>query len=315
MKHAVWLAAMLLSCASDDAPANQLRGVRILATSADKPFAKPGESVTLNVLAVDGRQARTAPMRTFFFPELCANPERDDAQKCFATLARAYPLRTNLDAELKQGASAEMVLPGDIIAAHAEVRGGEPYGIAFAFVMACAGHVERALPSDGFPGAPPFGCFDAQGQLLGKDDYVFAHVRILSYAALRNANPVLESVSLGGNVIGQNGFSLTRCAEGDERNCAKAAIDVQLTEDSQEPDLTSGPPGAGFREQVWVSYFVTAGKMESDLSIIFDPQEGKLPKTANGLFTKDGAGAQTLYAVAHDNRGGVSWRQVSFTIQ
>jgi hypothetical protein len=190
-------------------------------------------------------------------------------------------------------------------------------------VIACAGHIERIEYRSASAFTPPFGCFDEQGQLLSKDDYVFAHARILAYADLRNANPVLDVVTVNGKALDQSGFSLSRCFESDERNCTKSKVDAQIAASAQELDFANGPAGSGsnvrerVREQLWVSYFVTSGKMESDLSVIYDAQDGKLPKTENGLFVKEGAGAGagTLYAVAHDNRGGVSWRQFPFTIQ
>jgi hypothetical protein len=323
MKHALFLALLLLACADTEPPANQVSGVRILATSADKPFAKPGESVTLNVLAVDGRATQTAPMRTYFLPVPCVNPERDDVEKCFATLAKNYPIRTNLNARFVEGPTVTLALPNDIIDTHAPAPFGLPYGIAYGFVIACAGHIERIEYKDTSAFTPPFGCFNEQGELLSKDDYVFAHARVLAYADLRNANPVLDVVTVNGKALDESGFSLSRCFESDERNCTKSKVDAQIAESAQELDFTSSPAGSGSivqeREQLWVSYFVTSGKMESDLSVIYDAQDGKLPKTENGLFVKDGTGTATragmLYAVAHDNRGGVSWRQFPFTIQ
>jgi hypothetical protein len=236
------LLTLLLACASDEPPANQVTGIRILATSADKPFAKPGESVTLSVLAVDGRATRTAPMRTFYLPTLCVNPLRDEVEKCFTNIAAQYPARTNLNAQLTEGASATFTLPDSVIAAHTPARGGLPYGIAFGFVIACAGHVERLETTNGFAGAPPLGCFNDQGQLLGKDDYVFAHARMLAYAELRNANPVLDAVTVDGKVLDEKGFTLARCTESDERNCTKVKLDARVPEAAQEPDFTSGPP-------------------------------------------------------------------------
>jgi hypothetical protein len=311
----ILLALLLLGCADTEPPANQVTGIRILATSADKPFAKPGESVALSVLAVDGRATRTTPMRIFYVPTLCVNPLRDDVEQCFANIANQYPTRTNLNMQLTEGASATFSLPADILATHPPARGGLPYGIAFGFVIACAGHVERLESTNGFTSAPPFGCFNEQGQLLGKDDYVFAHARMLAYAELRNANPTLDAVSVDGKVLDEKGFTIARCSENDERNCTKVKVDARVPEAAQEPDFSSGPPGSNTREQVWVSYFVTAGKMETDLSVLYDPEDGRLPKTENGLFVKDGSGAHTLFAVVRDNRGGATWRQFPFTIQ
>jgi hypothetical protein len=317
-KHTAALLAAALAttaCASDEAPANQLSGVRILATSSDKPFAKPGETVNVEVLAVDARSTKISPMQTYFFPKLCINPIRDEAAKCLAELAKDYPVRTKLDAQLTAGTRAAFVLPENLIASHPPPRAGLPYGVAFAFVIACAGHVERLESTDGYGEAPPFGCFNEQGQLQDKDQYVFSYARVFGYDFLRNENPTLTTLSVDGRAADSTGFTVTRCTETDDTKCAKTKLDAQVPEAAQEPDPSGGPPGSNAREQIWVSYFVTGGKMESDLSVLYDPQDGKLPKTENGLFAKQGAGGQTVYVVVRDNRGGVSWRQFPFTIQ
>jgi hypothetical protein len=313
------LALFGIGCASDEAPANQLLGVRILATRADKPFARPGESVNLEVLAVDGRRAQKSPMKTFFLPTLCVNPERDDPQKC--PVPTEYEVGTNLNSQLVEGATYTITLPESILATHPPAPGADlPYGIAFVTVIACAGHVERLLPGARFPKAPAFACFNEQGEQLSKDDYVVAHARVLGYQDLRNANPVLDGLTVDGKLLEDKGFSVPRCKESDDRNCTTVKIDALIPEMTQEIDTSVGGAGnqaAPIREQIWVSYFVTGGKMENDLSVIYDAQSGKLPTTRNGLFVRDTEtlSTHTLYAVAHDNRGGVSFRQIPFTLQ
>jgi hypothetical protein len=66
--------------------------VRIFASSADKPYAQPGESVTVRVLAYDGRPvvARAADtMAVTWLPIVCDDPASDAYYNCFRPSAGA----------------------------------------------------------------------------------------------------------------------------------------------------------------------------------------------------------------------------------
>jgi hypothetical protein len=302
------------ACANDFEQAHQVTGVRVLATQSDKPYAAPGESVTLQALAVDARSNASTRMRTLFFPAPCVNPERDDVTKCLARLADAFPVRTNLDAQLLAADSASFTVPADIIETHGPSLGGPPFGVMFTFFIACAGHVERLEKTANYPDQPSFGCFDAGGNLLNSDDYVFAHARTYAYRGLRNENPELEGITFDDVPVEAQGFRFARCTESDERQCKKRYLNAKVADSAQELDPTSGPPGQALREQVWVSYFVTGGKMENDLNVLFDSRTGRLANTRNGIFAKGSSGPKTLYVVLRDSRGGASWKQFPFTI-
>src|SRR6185369_13336550 len=98
------LAAATLSACSDDlAPANQLSGIRILATRAEPAYARPGETVMLETLAVDARPDRPEPMRISYVPTVCLNPQPDDPTSCYPALRAAFPAHTDLDAQLAAG--------------------------------------------------------------------------------------------------------------------------------------------------------------------------------------------------------------------
>jgi len=304
-------------CSDDLAPANQLSGVRILATSVDIPYARPGETVTLETLAVDARADRPEPMRISYLPTVCFNPEADDPTSCYAALIAAFPARSNLDAELVAGERFTVRLPDDVIATAAPAKSGPPRGIGFAFVLACAGHVERLepdAPDVQYPTRPPFGCFDGAGTQLGKDDFVFGFVRLYAFTDLRNDNPAIDALSYQGEVVGPTGFSIAHCAEADFDECPKTYLDTRALDSAQEPDPAATTPARTYREQVWVSYYVTGGKMEDDLTVLYDSVNGKLPDSKDGITAASPVGDYTLYAVLRDNRGGVSWKIVPFKI-
>ena len=57
--------------------------VRILASSADQPYAAPGADVNLQVLAYDGRSSQPEPMTIYWLPFVCENPADDAYYACF----------------------------------------------------------------------------------------------------------------------------------------------------------------------------------------------------------------------------------------
>jgi len=307
-------AAAFSACSDDLAPANQLAGIRILATRAEPAYARPGETVTLETLAVDARPARPEPMRISYVPAVCFNPEADDPTSCYPALRSAFPAHTNLDAQLAAGATFAVTLPDDVIASAAPARTGPPRGIGFVFVVACGGHVERLEPDPGYPTRSPLGCFDGDGNPLGKDDVVFGFARIYAFTELRNANPAIDALTYEGAVIDPAGFELERCTAGNDDDCTKTYLDAQVPAAAQEPDPAATTSARAYHEQVWVSYYVTGGKLEHDLSILYDSVTGKVADSKDGITAASPPGDYTLYAILRDNRGGVSWKTVPFKI-
>jgi hypothetical protein len=47
----------------------------------------------------------------------------------------------------------------------------------------------------------------------------------------------------------------------------------------------------------------------SDTVILFDPVAGRLTGTGDDFYPPQAAGAYRLWAVVHDNRGGVTWQE------
>src|SRR5271156_576197 len=68
-------------------------GIRILASGASKPYANPGDTVAIQVLAYDGRSAAQrdggAAMQIYWLPFLCKDPPQDAYYSCFPQFASA----------------------------------------------------------------------------------------------------------------------------------------------------------------------------------------------------------------------------------
>jgi hypothetical protein len=180
-------ASAWLSCAPggfrDEALVQQ---VRILAGAGDPPYVKPGQPVSVNVLAYDGRPAnpQNEPMQLYWVPALCTDPPGDAYYACFAQFAQAArgdagagagvdggveggmggSSGTGLGGLLQPGKAIPLptgtcdagtcsytlpeTMPSDAVTGHTTVAGTRvPYGMGIVFNIACAGHIE-ALPLD-----------------------------------------------------------------------------------------------------------------------------------------------------------------------
>ena len=307
---------LLAACQSDLPPASLVAGVRILATRADLPYAAPGESVSLQALVADGRADPSRPLQVYWLPTPCLNPAGDAYYNCYPSFGGTFAPGVDLSSQLTAGEHLGITLPADALSSsipHAGVS--DPYGLAFVVLAACAGTLEyRPAPAGQSPLTTPFVCLDTSGAELGPSDFVFAFTRIYVYADRRNANPVIDHLTFGGAPIDPTaGLSFSHCTASDESKCATTDLDIVVPEQSWELDPGSqGPSGSTAHEAIWVDYYVTAGHVGDDAMVLFDAHSGRASSTKDAYEPPLSAGPGTLWAVVHDNRGGVSWLQVPF---
>jgi hypothetical protein len=165
-------------------PASKVDSVRLFAVKADKPYAKPGETVTLEALFTDARKAKPQPAKLYWIPVLCLNPKDDLYYLCFAPPGdggkqagntRLVPVGPLADAGAAAAADAGADGGAGALAGSnpfnsiptgvdlgpflpqgptfsfripddsvKEREGSEPYGLAIIFNILCAGRVEFA---------------------------------------------------------------------------------------------------------------------------------------------------------------------------
>jgi len=311
--------------------------VRILASSATEPYAKPGDAVTVQVLAYDGRPMKPAPMQVSWFPLQCDNPTDDAYYACFEQFGALSSAdaggagRPTADAGASAGAGAlslvagqdltpfltpgpnmTVIIPPSIIASHPPVAGSSPYGLVILFNFACAGHLEFTPPSssNANPQQVPIGCFDSNGNALGPDDFVFGFTRIYVSDTVTDTNPVITEVDSpdapdGGLKVSQG----TTIAPLNVASCS-----------SKCPKIPIGPviqtPAAG--REVWVDFFSTAGTFNSDARLLYSAttgSEGPPSTTDTSFYAPPDAGAQLLWMVVHDDHNGASWVTVPVEVQ
>lgn len=315
-------AALVAACAAacmppSFEPPSKVRSVRILAARADKPYAKPGAEVNMELLAVDGRPEPSVPMQVYWLPGACFNPPGDRYYACFAGLDQVFVPGMDLGPRLREGPEFSFVMPDDIIETHVGDRGSAPYGLAVVFAIACAGRVQYVpQPANGSPDAVPFGCFDVSGTRLSARDFVFSYSLIYSFEDRTNENPEIESLTFRGKPVDlEQGIEVGRCTESEVEDCPENAFDVTVPRSSHEVDHNSlDAQGRTLREQIYVKYYMTGGQAVNDTVILYDPREGRLSDTDKGFFAPRDAGQYRLWAVVHDNRGGVNWWEVPMTV-
>lgn len=331
----VTLAALLAwACGGDFDPVTAVKGVRVLSSKTDKPYARPGERVKVELLALDGRENPPRPMQISWLPAPCINPLGDAYYACFSTFASlaaaagggsgqgsgsaAGLIRpgVNISPFLPHGRTFSFVLPDDIIETHPVIDGtGERYGLAIAFFIACAGHIELLEREDINPQSLPVGCFDDEGNRLGADDYVFGFSRVYAYDTITNANPKIEALVIDGERFDPNDGLVFSPCPGD--GCKKHEIDVVVPESVQEvaEQTPTEASGQRSRELVWTAYFATGGEFESPSRLIFDPTRGAVGKTENEFEPPAKLGPGRLFIIIHDNRGGADWVSIPFVVR
>ena len=204
-----------------------------------------------------------------------------------------------------------IVIPSDIITKRAP--GVEPYGLAYVLFMACAG-TPRLVPTVA-PGKLPFGCFDADGRELGADDFVIGYTSMYVFDDRSNQNPVVDDVlfdsaSLAGSTTDETLVPhVPSCKESDRTKCPKhtlkPVINRALT-DELDPSARS-PDDQPLREQAWVNYYITAGELKSSVRLVNDATQGWNEKNEAEYTAPVEPGPVRVFAVVHDNRGGVAW--------
>jgi hypothetical protein len=319
-------AVAVVGCSSDNfASAAKVDSVRLLASQVDAPFAREGETVTLRVLAVDGRASPAVPMQVFWFPAPCINPSGDDYFECFSAYDPAangtgpgpggIPRATGLDLTpfLATGDMFSFTMPSGVIASHPLVAGTRyRYGVAIAFVVACAGHVELVRRDPGNSQASPIACVNAEHVPVDSADYAIGFVRVYAYDSLRNQNPVIDRLTYGGAAVQPSvGIAAPHCTAGNENDCPKTDLDTSVPEASDELNpLDVDSNGNPRREQIWVDYYTSTGQLADDGRVLYDPIQGPLRGTATSFQAAQQPARGTLWVVVHDNRGGTAWESV-----
>lgn len=236
------IAALLafVACGPGFDPQSKIDSVRLFVIKADKPYTKPGETVTLEALYTDARKEKTRPLKNYWIPAVCLNPRDDLYFLCFLPQgvdggARFIP--GGVDGSAPDGGGAGAFGGGGATGADAGPggflsqiptgvdlgpflpqgntfsftmptdavqprQGSGPYGLAVVFNLLCAGKVilVERDPAGG-PQQVPLQCVDEENQKLPPSDYVIGISRVYSYDTKTNTNPSIEKITFDGKDV------------------------------------------------------------------------------------------------------------------
>ena len=85
---------------------------------------------------------------------------------------------------------------------------------------------------------------------------------------------------------------------------------------SIEPDAISKQAyGRDYEEQMWINYYTTGGTLRTDVRLLNDATTGLNDEFHTQYWPTLEPGPVTLWAVVHDNRGGVGWARGTIWIR
>ena len=370
-----WLcAASAFGCAPTMESPTEIQTLRILGVQKDKPYALPGEDVTLTMLWHDGSfpgehevtEDGTPRKVNIVWLGGCLNPPGDAYSGCYEQYQGAFAADDGMSsASGMASANAITVGNGPTFTVHipTDAENGAPvlhpsadpklpsYGLSYVFFALCAGNVGAG--DEHFP----ISCADKDGRKLGPDDFVVGYSAIYFFAPskdgtpYRNTNPVTDGLHFGPEDVSdatclsatadndclggcdesgcrnpppvevdctdENPRCVPRCADdGDPNKCPPTNLRLNIESSTFEKDQVNNEAyGRDYGEQMWIDYYSTRGKFHSATKLLNDATTGYNDVNGTQFYAPNVPGNVLLWAVIHDNRGGVSWAGTTLSIQ
>jgi len=341
---AAFLSLFFLGCGPDFDPPSELHSLRVLAVQKDVPYAQPGDTVNLQMLWQDGSPLAGPERQIAVAWSLpCFDPPGDLYYACFSQ-PDAFGGMPKQDKDNPERSSFEV--PLDIISRRPPPADGSKnpaYGISYVFFTLCAG--ELTFLKNQVDNALPIGCQDKSGKLLGADDFVAGYTSVYSFEGFSNNNPVIEGFEFRGNSLPaclsedclplagsapavdfdcddpeQSARCVPTCAEdGDPASCTgyafRPTIDKDDPRNQDQDDVSVQLLGHEVGEQMWIDYYTDAGGFKSPVRLLNDATAGWNGDYGTEFYAPKQPGLSRIWAVAHDNRGGMAWSGITLKVQ
>ena len=341
-------AFLALGCGPEFDPPSEIVGLRVLGVQKDQPYAQPNQDVELSLLYHDGIAGDQAAPRPISIAWLtgCWNPPADSYAGCFVQFASgdlgAVGLEFGNRVSLRTKPAPIQPRPAP----------NPDYDLGYVFFAVCAGTI--SLDTESGEGLP-IRCRDESGRDLGSKDFVVGFTAIYVFAdrsdgtPYQNQNPAVTGFSLGGRALSQEqscvgDACLAACTEVgceqpqvSEVNCEEEGAPClpRCKEDGDpidcpgydirplyslampaEPDQVSNDTyGRSNTEQMWINYYATRGAVKSDARLLNDATKQYNRDFGTEFYAPSTPGPVRVWAVVHDNRGGMSWAGATLYIQ
>jgi len=335
----------LLGCGPDFDPPSELHSLRVLGVQKDVPYAQPDSDVNLQMLWQDASPLAGAdrPIQIAWSPG-CYDPPGDLYYACFSDKNlfgdmlvpdRAHPEHSTVH------------IPEDIISRKGPVTDGSknpPYGLTYVFFAACAGTLTLLPNASGT--AFPVGCQGPNG-LLGADDFVAGYTSIYSFSGFSNNNPKIAGFEFRGQPVPEGAFCIGEdcqaragsepaqdfncddsdkgalcvpaCSDDGDSSCTgyglRPTIDKNDPANQDKDDVSVALLGRDVGEQMWINYYTDAGGFKSSVRLLNDATNGWNDDYGTDFYAPKKTGPLRIWAVAHDNRGGMAWAGITLKVQ
>lgn len=290
------LAGLLLpACGAEFDPGTQVDSLRVLAVRADSPFVHPGDTVRLQALSHDPAERpiswawAACPSPAGSRVEDCLNQVRDLAGGGELPL---LGMGEGLDA-------VDVPVPADALEGiPIEARQQSLAGVVS---VACPGNLEVLNVAERIP----FRCTDREsGEELGLHDMVVGIKRLFLRETEQNQNPVIDNVLFDGEVWPSDEVKeVDACvtAKFAYDDCKGQAHDIATVVSPDSFEAGVDEFGRDFSESLVVQHYNTDGIFEDEVRIAEEPETTWVARSGSSGSTV------TLWFVARDDRGGVSW--------
>lgn len=337
-----------LGCGAEFDPPTEVKSLRILGVSKDRSYALPGDQVNLTMAWHDGSpKLASDPTRRISIAWLagCVNPPGDLYATCFSDGSNVIVPGF--------GPDFRVTIPPDIISSRPPPQDPkqQPYGLSYVFFAACAGTLDlnggpefpmrcldaagKTLGSDDFvAGYTAIYVFspkaDGEPFLNQNPDvtgFVSQNEDVTDVACLGDTcrgacdetgceNRAPDEVDCGPDAP-HTKLCIPACKDdGDPVECTGYHVRPVIDPSSAEYDEVSNASyGNAYTEQMWISYYSTKGGLKSATKLLNDATSGWNADFGTDFYPPKTPGPVQIWAVVHDNRGGVSWSGITVQVQ
>jgi hypothetical protein len=212
------------------------------------------------------------------------------------------------------------------------------------FFAVCAGTIsfdmDAAANTTG-SGGLPIRCLDADGQPLGSEDFVVGYSSIYSFEDAANQNPTYSVDADGKTQFEVAGEPLVAdcvgdacqgaaavdvdcdreparcveaCADDGDQSCPAIDVKPAIEQIVEQNDVSTKLFGTPTSEQMWVNYYVDRGGI-SEVRLVNDTNTGWNEKYRGQLRAPKDPGPLQIWAVVHDNRGGMEFTRITLGVK
>jgi hypothetical protein len=252
MKRLALTLLALSACSSDFDPGSRVTKLRLLAVRADAPFARAGETVTLDALAIDpsGRALQWAWAT-------CFDPGSSTAEQCLRGID-----------------------PSSV------VLGGTRHTVTLP-QASLVGVVTVACPGTLGPGSTqgiPFACQGPDGP-LGLESFEVGVKRLLVRQRDRNANPEILSLEWDGAPWPEAEVKEVDGCDTGSNKIDDCPLRHRIAARTTPPESGTDERGVPFQEQQVIHYYATEGIFEHEARVASEPETTWTPRRTPGPIT------------------------------